>query len=84
MNRAVNSLDNTYAESFIKTLKSKEVHLWEYPTKAEVQRRIFYFIDDLYNYKWLHHAISKCPHYEFDIVLESISNSRQATLITMP
>jgi transposase InsO family protein len=40
MSRKGNPYDNAYAESSIKTLKSEEVHLWEYRTMADVQRRI--------------------------------------------
>jgi hypothetical protein len=30
----------------MKTLKSEEVHLWEYRTMEDVQQRIPYFIED--------------------------------------
>jgi hypothetical protein len=33
----------------MKTLKSEEVHLWEYHTLEDVQKRIPYFIEDVYN-----------------------------------
>jgi putative transposase len=46
MSRKGNPFDNAYAESFIKTLKSEEVHLWEYRTMEDAQRRIPYFIED--------------------------------------
>jgi len=47
MSRKVNPYDNAYAESFIKTLKSEEVQLWESRTMEDVQKRIFYFIRDV-------------------------------------
>ena len=36
MSRKGNPYDNAYAESFMKTLKSEEVNLWEYRTIADV------------------------------------------------
>jgi transposase InsO family protein len=36
MSRKGNPYDNVYAESFIKTLKSEEVQLWEYRTMEDV------------------------------------------------
>ena len=50
MSRKGNPFDNAYAESFMKTLKSEEVHLWEYRTMEDAQRRIPYFIEDVYNH----------------------------------
>ena len=46
MSRKANPYDNAHAESFIKTLKSEEVHLWDYRTMGDVQERIPYFIED--------------------------------------
>ena len=43
MSRKGNPYDNAFAESFMKTLKSEEVHLWEYHTIEDAQRRIPYF-----------------------------------------
>ena len=43
VSRKGNSLDNAYFESFIKTLKSEEVHLWECRTE-DVRNRIPSFI----------------------------------------
>ena len=57
MSRKGNPYDNAFAESFMKTLKSEEVHLWEYRTMEDAQRRIPYFIEDVYNHKRLHSAI---------------------------
>jgi len=55
----------------MKTLKSEEVHLWEYRTMEDVQRRIPYFIEDVNNHKRLHSAICYCPPAEFEMMLES-------------
>jgi transposase InsO family protein len=51
MGRKANPYDNAYAESFIKTLKSEEVHLWEYRTIEDVEKRIPYFIEEVYSNK---------------------------------
>ena len=67
----------------MKTLKSEEVHLWEYRTMEDVQRRIPYFIEDVNNHKRLHSAICYCPPAEFEMMLESTSNPCRNTLITL-
>jgi len=54
------------AESFIKTLKAEEVYLWEYRTIEDVQNRLPYFIEDVYNRKRLHSALSYVPPIEFE------------------
>jgi len=64
-----NPFDNAKAESFIKTLKSEEVYLWEYSTSEDVQKRIPYFIDAVYNQKRLHSALGYVPPDEFEAKL---------------
>ena len=49
MARKGNPYDNAAAESFIKTLKTEEVYLWEYRTLEDVQNRLPYFIEEVYN-----------------------------------
>ena len=83
MSRKGNPYDNAFAESFMKTLKSEEVHLWEYRTMEDVQKRIPYFIEDVYNHKRLHSAIGYRPPCEFEMMLESQPNPGQNTLITL-
>jgi putative transposase len=83
MSRKGNPYDNAFAESFLKTLKSEEVHLWEYRTMEDAQRRIPYFIEDVYNHKRLHSAIGYCPPSEFEFLLESTPNPSQNTLISL-
>ena len=82
MSRKGNPYDNAYAESFMKTLKSEEVHLWEYRTMADVKKRIPYFIEDVYNQKRLHSAIGYRPPCEFEMMLNTTPNPGQNTLIT--
>ena len=54
MSREGNPYDNAAAESFMKTLKTEEVYLWEYQTMGDAQRRPPYFIEAVYNQKRLH------------------------------
>ena len=72
MSRKANPYDNAYAESFIKTLKSEEVQLWEYRTIEDVKLRIPYFIEDVYNQKRLHSALGYYPPSEYELMLESM------------
>lgn len=66
MSRKGNPYENARAESFIKTLKSEEVHLWEYETLEDVQKRIPYFIEAVYNKKRLHSSLGYLPPEEFE------------------
>ncbi|MGI9570113.1 MAG: integrase core domain-containing protein, partial [Desulfobulbia bacterium] len=81
--RKGNPYDNAFAESCMKTLKSEEVHLWEYRTMEDVQQRIPYFIEDVYNHKRLHSAIGYRPPSEFEYLLESTPNPSRDTLISL-
>lgn len=81
MSRKGNPYDNAYAESFFKTLKSEEVHLWEYRTIEDVQNRIPYFIDDVYNHKRLHSAIGYRPPDEYERIVVFNQESCQGALI---
>jgi putative transposase len=81
MSRKGNPYDNAYAESFIKTLKSEEVHLWEYRTISDVQQRIPYFIEDVYNRKRLHSSLGYRPPSEFEAMAVVIQNPCQRALI---
>jgi len=66
MARKGNPYDNAAAESFIKTLKTEEVYLWEYQSLDEVQRRLPYFIEQVYNCKRLHSSLGYRPPVEFE------------------
>ncbi len=80
MSRKGNPYDNAYAESFMKTLKSEEVHLWEYRAIEDVYNRIPFFIEDVYNQKRLHSAIGYRPPCEFEMMLKLTQNPCQSTL----
>jgi len=81
MSRKGDPYENAYAESFIKTLKSEEVHLWEYRTMEDVQERIPYFIEDVYNQKRLHSSLGYRPPCEFEAMLRLTQDPCQSTLI---
>jgi len=73
-------LYSAHAESFIKTLKPEEGHLWEYRTMADVQKRIPYFIEDVYNQKRLHSPLGSRPPCEFEAMITLTQNPCQSTL----
>ena len=66
MARKGNPYDNATAESFMKTLKTEEVYLWEYRALADVQLRLPYFIEQVYNHKRLHSSLGYLPPVEFE------------------
>jgi putative transposase len=66
MSRKGNPYDNAAAESFFKTLKCEEVYLWEYRTLQDVQIRLPFFIQEVYNRKRLHSSLGYRPPVEFE------------------
>ena len=75
MSRKGNPYDNAFAESFMKTLKTEEVHCNEYATLAEAQAEIGAFIERVYNRKRLHSALGYVPPVEFE---EALADGRTA------
>ena len=61
-----NPYDNAFMESFYKTLKYEEVHLWNYETYENVIERLPFFIEEVYNLKRLHSSIGYVPPNEFE------------------
>ena len=51
MSRKGNPYDNAFMESFYKTLKYEEVHLWNYETLEDVIQRVPFFLEEVYNRK---------------------------------
>jgi putative transposase len=70
-----NPYDNAFIESFYKTLKYEEVHLWNYETYEDVIERLPFFIEEVYNRKRLHSSIGYVPPIEFEA---AISNMKPA------
>ena len=69
-----NPYDNAFAESFIKTLKSEEIDLWEYHTLEEVYQRLPFFIEEVYNKKRLHSSLGYLPPDEFEAMVTQTNN----------
>lgn len=61
-----NPYDNAFAESFMKTLKSNEVDLWEYETYLDVLERVPAFLEQVYNRERVHSALDYLTPEEFE------------------
>ena len=66
MSGKANPYDNAFMESFYKTLKYEEVHLWNYETYEDVIERLPFFLEEVYNRKRLHSSIGYVPPVEFE------------------
>ena len=82
MARRGNPYDNAVAESFLKTLKTEEVYLWEYETLADVEKRVPYFIEEVYNRKRLHSSLSYRPPEEFERMF--LTNNQSNPCLSLP
>ena len=83
MSRKGNPYDNATAESFMKTLKTEEVYLWEYRTLEDVLKRIPYFIDQVYNQKRLHSSLGYRPPNEFEAIMLENQNPEKPCLVAL-
>jgi len=59
--------ENGYAERFMRTLKEEEVDLTEYCDFADARSQIGLFIEDVYNHKRIHSALSYLTPVEFEL-----------------
>jgi putative transposase len=64
--RKANPYDNAWTESFMKTLKYDEIHMREYENYLDVVEKLPNFIEEVYNKKRLHSALSYLPPEEFE------------------
>jgi putative transposase len=66
MSRKGNPYDNAQCERFMKTLKYEEIYPNEYEHLTDPRRRIWRFLDDVYNCRKQHSAIDYLPPTEFE------------------
>jgi putative transposase len=66
MSRAANPYDNAKAESFMKTLKQEQIHDEEFHNLAQLRQSLEGFLEDTYNRKRLHSALSYRSPLEFE------------------
>ncbi len=68
MSRPANSYDNASCESFMKTLKRREIHANDYRDLEHLLQNVSAFIDDYYNRVRLHSALGYRAPEEFEQV----------------
>lgn len=81
MSRKGNPYDNAFMESFMKTLKYDEVHLWNYETTEDVKRRIPEFLENVYNKKRLHSPLEYLTPEEFEAKIAKQQPTERPILI---
>jgi putative transposase len=69
LSRRGNPWDNAMCESFLKTLKYEQVYREDYRDFAELSAGLEHFIEQIYNEKRLHSALSYRPPAEFEQAL---------------
>ena len=77
MSRRGNPWDNAMCESFMKTLKAEEVYRSDYRNLPDARARISDFLDQIYNQKRLHSALSYRPPVEFERMLLPMTTAPQ-------
>jgi transposase InsO family protein len=72
-----NPYDNATMESFIKTLKHEEVYLYEYETLSDVETRLPYFIEQVYNLKRLHSSLGYRSPVWYEALVQEQQNKEE-------
>jgi putative transposase len=72
-----NPYDNATMESFFKTLKHEEVHLYEYETLSDVENRLPYFIEQVYNLKRLHSSLDYMSPVKYEALAHQQKNKEE-------
>lgn len=80
MSRKGNPYDNAYMESFMKTVKYEEVHLWNYETLDDVKSRIPEFLENVYNEKRLHSSLDYLTPSEFEEKIAKLKPAERPVL----
>ena len=80
MSAKANPYDNAFMESFYKTLKYEEVHLWNYETYDDVIERLPFFIEEVYNRRRLHSSIGYLPPTEFEAAVLNLKPADRPVL----
>jgi putative transposase len=75
-----NPYDNAFMESFFKTLKYEEVHLWNYETYDDVIERLPFFLEEVYNRRRLHSSIGYRPPTEFEAAVQNLKPADRPVL----
>jgi putative transposase len=70
MSRAGNPYDNARCESFMKTLKTEEIHAKQYADLDDLRRNLETFLNIEYNRQRLHSALGYRPPEEFEAATE--------------
>ena len=58
--------DNAVAESFFATLKTELIYRHAWPTRSDLRRAVFEFIEVFYNRQRLHSSLGNCPPAEYE------------------
>jgi hypothetical protein len=83
MSRPANPYDNASCESFMKTLKRKEIYANKYDDLEHLRANIEEFIEQYYNRQRLHSALGYRSPKEFEQRSESSSSAADSRSATM-